>query len=98
MTPSGVSETTQTNSAIRVIMMIRILLYPEHWRRGLRLPSEKQFPPPLQTMPSFSCCYWLPSERQTRPGSATGIKGCAPVGDRNVAKTSATPLVRFTAL
>ena len=42
--------------------------------------------------------YWLSSARQVRFGSGTGIKGWAPLGDMNVAKTSATPLVRFVAL
>jgi len=45
----------QANSAIRVIMIVRILLCSEHWRRGSRLPSAKQFSSAAANNALFTC-------------------------------------------
>jgi len=68
-------------------MIIRILLCCARSIDGVAPASQReaQGPPPLQTMPSVTYRYWLSLGRQTPPGFCTGIKGCAPSGDRNVA-------------
>lgn len=63
-----------------------------------RFPEEKWIPRRYQCPGSAVARYLSPSPRQTPPGSCTEINGWAPAGDMNVAKTSATPLVRLVAL